>query len=65
MYNTISANNELYIHKEGTKYIIESRDVEVRDGYKIATAKSLKEAIKKANDFMQIEVVEYGLNIDI
>ena len=61
----MSANNELYIYKEGTKYIIENRDVEVRDGYEIATARSLKEAIRKANDFMETELVEYGLNIDI
>ena len=61
----MSANNEIYIYKEGTKYIIENRDVEVRDGYEIATARSLKEAIRKANDFMETELVEYGLNIDI
>ena len=61
----MSANNKLVISKDAKDmYRIENVDVDTGDGFSIAEpCKTLKEAITKANAYMQEEIVEYGLEI--
>lgn len=61
----MSANNELLISfsEEKKKWIVRNVDVEGGGGFLVAEARTLEGAIKKANEYMEEEEVEYGLRI--
>ena len=63
----MSANNELLIEKIGDKYSVSEVDVDAGGGFFITDNhfKTLEEAIKAANSYMEENEVEYGLNINI
>lgn len=57
----MSANNEIYITKD---FRIYDRDIGSDNyGLFIVKAGTLKDAIKRANKYMEENEVEYGLNI--
>ena len=60
----MSANNLILIKEtlEGT-YILSQIDVDCGSPFEIGEAKDLKEAIKKANDYMEENEVEYGYKV--
>ena len=62
----MSANNELVIYKKGKKWIVGHRDIDCGWHEKeMIVEDSLEKAIKKANEYMGENIVEYGLNIPI
>lgn len=62
----MSANNKLIIYKKGKKFVVGHLDVDCGWNRKeMAIKDSLEEAIKFANEFMENNVVEYGLKIKI
>ena len=62
----MSANNELVIYKKGEKFIVGHMDLDCGWNQKeMIVSDTLEEAIKKANEFMLENEVEYGLKIMI
>lgn len=62
----MSANNELFIHRRGLRWVVSDRDVDIPEslvGTPIGTARTLKGAIKIANNYPG--EVEYGLRIEL
>ena len=62
----MSANNQLVITKTKTGYILKHIDMdcgEMRD--KWPTFTTLEEAVNAANDFLEENEVEYGMDIDL
>lgn len=62
----MSANNQLVIYKKGQQFVVGHLDVDCGWHKKEMIIKNtLEKAIKAANEFMEIEEVEYGLSIKI
>lgn len=62
----MSANNQLVIYRKGKKFIVGHLDVDCGWHEKeMIIADTLEEAIKKANEYIEIEEVEYGLSVRI
>ena len=61
----MSANNQLLIKKTKQGYIVKDVCVEGGTGEIIFVAQNLETAIRKANKYMEENIVEYGLNIPI
>jgi len=61
----MSANNQLLIKKTKQGYIVKDVCVEGGTGEIIFVAQNLETAIKKANKYMEENIVEYGLSIPI
>ena len=59
----MSANNQILIKKTKQGYIVKDICVEGGTGEIIFVAQNLETAIKKANRYMEKNIVEYGLNI--
>jgi len=59
----MSANNQLLIKKTKQGYIVKDICIEGGTGEIIFVAQNLETAIKKANRYMEKNIVEYGLNI--
>ena len=61
----MSANNQLLIKKTKQGYIVKDICIEGGTGEIIFVAQNLETAIKKANKYMEENIVEYGLSISI
>ena len=61
----MSANNQILIKKTKQGYIVKDVCVEGGTGEIIFVAQNLETAIKKANKYMEENIVEYGLSIPI
>ena len=61
----MSANNQLLIKKTKQGYIVKDVCVEGGTGEIIFVAQNLETAIRKANKYMEKNIVEYGLSIQI
>ena len=61
----MSANNALKIKKIGLVWEIRNIDVDSGEGFLVDEGIDLEDAIRKANDYMREEEVEYGLDIKI
>ena len=62
----MSANNQLVIYKKGKKFVVGHLDLDCGWNEKEMIIKdTLEEAIKAANEFMEDNEVEYGLNIKL
>jgi len=61
----MSANNQLLIKKTKQGYIVKDICIEGGTGEIIFVAQNLETAIKKANRYMEKNIVEYGLSIPI
>jgi len=61
----MSANNQLLIKKTKQGYIVKDICIEGGTGEIIFVAQNLETAIKKANKYMEKNIVEYGLSIQI
>ena len=59
----MSANNQILIKKTKQGYIVKDICIEGGTGEIIFVAQNLETAIKKANRYMEKNIVEYGLNI--
>ena len=59
----MSANNQILIKKTKQGYIVKDICIEGGTGEIIFVAQNLETAIKKANKYMEKNIVEYGLNI--
>ena len=60
----MSANNEIRIIKKGKKYVIYHWDIEGgKLSDKFTEYDNLEDAVREANNFMEENEVEYGLNI--
>ena len=65
-FTKMSANNQLVIYKKGKKFVVGHLDLDC--GWhkkKMIIKDTLEEAIKAANEYMEINEVEYGLSIKI
>ena len=61
----MSANNQILIKKTKQRYIVKDICIEGGTGEIIFVAQNLETAIKKANKYMEENIVEYGLSIPI
>ena len=62
----MSANNQLVIYKKGKKFIVGHSDLDCGWHQKeMFVEDTLEEAIKKSNEYMEENEVEYGLDIRI
>jgi predicted RNase H-like HicB family nuclease len=63
----MSANNELMITKSYGEWVVTERDIDtgVLRMPPLGRGKTLEEAVKIANEFMEENEVEYGLNIPL
>ena len=61
----MSANNQILIKKTKQGYIGKDICVEAGTGEIIFVAQNLETAIRKANKYMEENIVEYGLSIPI
>ena len=59
----MSANNQLLIKKTKQGYVVKDICIESGIGEIIFVVQDLETAIKKANKYMEKNIVEYGLNI--
>ena len=59
----MSANNQILIKKTKQGYVVKDICVEEGLGEIIFVVQDLETAIKKANKYMEKNIVEYGLNI--
>ncbi len=64
---SMSANNYLYICRDGTKYLTEECDADTNGAYStpFSPTDTLEDAVRAANEYMKENEVEYGLRIDI
>lgn len=60
----MSANNFLLITEEKNKWVVEQRDADTGSGYEMKSFKTLEEAIKFAQEYMEEEIVEYGIHFN-
>ena len=60
----MSANNELYIKKQGKWFKVWNRDADTGGKFLVLKANNLKEAVAGAKIYSQMNIVEYGLYID-
>ena len=60
----MSANNELYIKKQGKWFKVWNRDVDTGGKFLVLKANNLKEAVAGAKIYQKENEVEYGLNLD-
>ena len=62
----MSANNCLVIYRKKNKFIVGHLDMDCGWHEKeMFVENTLEKAIKKANEFMRVQEVEYGLSIKI
>ena len=61
----MSSNNTVIITKRENKYVVEDIDVDTGIGYAIASEETFEDAIKSANEYMEENIVEYGLEIKL
>lgn len=60
----MSANNCLQIKFIKPSYFVIDKDIESHSGYPVGNAKTLEEAVRIANKYMEDgNIVEYGLEI--
>jgi len=60
----MSANNELYIKKQGKWFEVWNRDADTGGKFLVLKANNLKEAVARAKIYQKENEVEYGLNLD-
>jgi len=60
----MSANNELYIKKQGKWFEVWNRDADTGGKFLVLKANNLKEAVVGAKIYQKENEVEYGLNLD-
>jgi len=61
----MSANNQILIKKSLGGWEVFDNDVDTQMGNLVGMDRSLKKAIKMANDYMEEHEVEYGLRVKI
>ena len=63
----MSANNQILIEYQNSKYFIIDKDIESNndEGYLVGNAKTLEQAVKIANKYQEDNEVEYGLAIKL
>lgn len=63
----MSANNFVLIreHATGPRFVVSDQCVESDGGFQIGTAETLEEAIQIANTYMNVEIVEYGIKVQL
>jgi len=63
----MSANNQLVIVKSTDGYQVTEAQVESIFGFKISNKihKTLEQAVREANKYLEDNVVEYGLRIEL